>query len=335
MRLTLCIVGCGQYARSVLDDIHGMTEEIELFFASRDLGKAKEYCETFGGTDYFGNYEAAVSDPRVAAVYFFTPHHMHLENALLAARHSKHILMEKPIARTIEESKEMIGAARDAGVKLMVAENYRFLPTIQKCKEIIGEGSIGNLRLIQVQVEYYGAPTGWRTSATFSGGGVFIDGGIHLVDMLLNIGGFPERVYAARPPKVFHQMEGEDGLVVTAHLTDGAVGLITILRTTSVEGGEWYSVKITGTKGQLSFVPHGNEVIVDTPAGAEQATVRHTVRLSEQESAVRAMVKEFRASILKDREPLMSGEEGLRDLMVVLGAYRSAEQGTAISLGPY
>ena len=325
MRLSLCIVGCGKYAKTVLRDIHDMTDELELFFASRDLNKAREYCEAYGGSGYFGSYEEAASDPRVDALYFFTPHNLHLENALLAARHSKHILMEKPLALTIDESTEMMKAASDAEVRLMVAENYRFLPAVQKCKDIIKQGYIGNLRLIQIQAESYRAATNWRTSAEIVGGGSFIDGGIHFVDVLVNLGGFPDRVYAVKPPQVFRNVGGEDGMVLVAHLSDGGVGLINY-STATASTRENHLINVTGTKGFLSFTPYGNEMLLDTQ------DVRRTIRLPEARRGVRSMLREFRDSIAEDREPLMSGKEGLQDLAVVLGAYESADQGREVSL---
>ncbi|MCH7746137.1 MAG: Gfo/Idh/MocA family oxidoreductase, partial [Chloroflexi bacterium] len=274
---------------------------------------------------YFGSYEEAASDPRVDALYFFTPHNLHLENALLAARHSKHILMEKPLALTIDESTEMMKAASDAGVKLMVAENYRFLPAVQKCKDIIKQGYIGNLRLIQIQAESYRAATNWRTSAEIVGGGSFIDGGIHYIDVLVNLGGFPDRVYAVKPPQVFRNVGGEDGMVLVAHLSDGGVGLINY-STATASTKENHLINVTGTKGFLSFTPYGNEMLLDTQ------DVRRTIRLPEARRGVRSMLREFRDSIAEDREPLMSGKEGLQDLAVVLGAYESADQGREVSL---
>ena len=330
MRLSLCIIGCGGYAKTVLNDIYDLTEDIELFFASRDRSKAREYCETYGGSGYFGSYEEAMSDSRVAAVYFFTPHHLHLDNALRAASHSKHILMEKPIARTIDESRTMMQAAKDAGIKLMVAENFRFLPTVAKARDILNqtsEASIGDLRLIQMQVEGYGEPAGWRANAEQTGGGVLIDGGIHFVDMLVNLGGFPDRVYAVKPPQVFRQVEGEDGIVMTFQMPGGAVGLINYSRATAI-GSMRQWVHITGTRGQISFVPFGNSLTV------EMGNVVRTVPLPEARRGVREMIKEFRDSVLEDREPAMSGEEGLRDLAVVLGAYQSAELGREVLLTP-
>jgi len=125
MKLSLCIVGCGRYADVVLNEISNMTEEFDFYFASRDLSKAKSFCERYSGADYFGSYDEALSDPRVQAAYFFTPHHVHLENAQLAARYKKHILVEKPIARTIEESQALVQTAQDAGVQLMADERLR------------------------------------------------------------------------------------------------------------------------------------------------------------------------------------------------------------------
>ena len=325
MKLALCIVGCGGYARNVLNDIHDLDDEFELYFASRDRDKAEQFSADFGGAGSFGSYEEALSDPRVEAVYFFTPHHTHREDAISAARHSKHILMEKPIARTVAESADMIEAARSAGVKLMVAENYRFLPTVDKCKEIIGQGAIGDLRLIQIQAEGFRAPTDWRTNADLTGGGVFIDSGIHFVDILYNLGGFPRQVFAARPPQVHRESEGEDGLVVTVVFPDGALGLINFSRATTGEETQW--LKITGAKGQIAFAPYDRQLTIETPP------VRRTVALALARRGVRGMVREFRQAILDDREPAMSGEEGLRDLEIVLAAYRSAETGEAVKPG--
>ena len=325
MKLSLCVIGCGGYAKTVLSEIYDMTDELELYFASRDINKAREYSELYGGAGFFGSYEEAVQDSRIDAVYIFTPHNVHLENAVLAAQSSKHILVEKPIARDLNESRKLIDAAKDAGVKLMVAENYRFLPTVRRCKEIIEAGNIGDVRLIQIQAEGYSVPTAWRTSREASGGGVFIDGGIHFVDVMMNLGGFPERLYAAMPPQIHRKIDVEDGIIVTAHLPGGVLGLINFSRATAVKNQRQW-VNVTGSKGHLSFVPYGKEIIFET------TEVQRTIRLPEARRGVRDMVREFRDSIFEDREPSMNGQEGLRDLAIVLGAYESAERGTQVTI---
>lgn len=331
MKLSLCIAGCGGYARTVLDDIQDMTDQFQFFFASRDLEKAERYSRDYGGVGAFGSYEEAAADPRVDALYFFTPHHVHLENLKLAALHGKHVLMEKPIARSLPEAASMVKIARQAGIKLMIAENYRFLPSIAKVKEIMAQGTGGNgfgeLRMINLRWERYRAPTNWRQSLELVGGGTFIDAGIHQVDVMVNLGGFPERVHAIELPKAFAGGGGEDGILVTARLPGGVVGLITCSRAAPVRSNV-QTVTVTGSEGELAFTPDGNELTIET------RDVKRKVRLPDAHRGVRGMASEFHSAIQDDRQPLMSGSEGIEDLAVVLAAYESARTGEAVALSP-
>ena len=332
MKLSLCVVGCGRYAANVLTEIHDMTDEFDFYFASRDLSKAKAYCERFGGIDYFGSYDEALSDPRVDAAYFFTPHHTHLQDAELAARHGKHILMEKPIGRAIEESQALVKVAQDAGVQLMVAENFRFLHTARRAKSMIETGalgSIGELRLIDIKVEAFRPPsTPWRYDAALTGGGSFIDAGIHYIDLIVNLGGMPTQVYAAAPAKVHRRSEGEDGLVLLANLPNDAVAVFNFSRATSRNDERNY-VGITGTKGYIEFAPYGREITF------ENTLVKRTVRLPEAHRGAPEMLREFRDCIRQDRPPIMTGEEAIKDLAIVLAAYRSAAERRHVSLSEF
>jgi predicted dehydrogenase len=263
MALSMCVVGCGGYARSVLDAVAGMTDEFSLYFASRDEARAKQYCEEYGGSGYFGSYEDAASDPRIESMYFFTPHDLHLENARLAAENGKHVLMEKPIARTIAEAEELICAPHEADVRLMIAENYRFLPGVDRAKELMAAGEIGDLTAINIRHAGFYRPGGWRRSQERTGGGVFIDGGIHPVDIMVNVGGFPERVSAQFPIKIHMDSEGEDGIVMMARLPGGVVGSLTYSAATPTNRRDTW-VSITGSKANLEFDPFGDEIIVST-----------------------------------------------------------------------
>ena len=143
MKLSLCFIGCGKWAQNVLDGTPELADNFCLFFASSDADKAREFCNTYHGEDFFDNYSTAVQDQRVKAVYFATPHHVHLDNVKLAAREQKHVMVEKPIARTAIEAESMIKMAKEASIKFMVAENYRFLNTVNKCKDLIQQNAIG------------------------------------------------------------------------------------------------------------------------------------------------------------------------------------------------
>src|SRR5712691_3447590 len=149
MKLALCIVGCGQFARTFVQGMQPLRDEIDLFFASRDLERARAYAAQFQGCGAFGSYAAAAADPRVEAMYLCTPHHLHQAHVALPAQAGKHILVEKPIARTLAEGRAMIAAAQRASVTLMVAENARFMAAVRQWKALMEQGGVGALRVVQ------------------------------------------------------------------------------------------------------------------------------------------------------------------------------------------
>ena len=325
MKLALCIVGCGQFARTFVQGIQPLRDEIDLFFASRDLGRARAYAAMFQGSGAFGSYEAAAADPRVEAMYLCTPHHLHQAHVVIAARAGKHILVEKPIARTLEEGRVIIAEAQRTGVTLMVAENYRFMAVVRQCKELIERDMVGGLRLVQQQEEAPFQPDQWRNRRDLNGGGVFIDGGIHKVHLLRYLAGEPEHIYAASLPQALDQHEGEDGVVVMTRGAGGVVGLMNHSWTSSHRPlPPW--VAVSGTRGRIYFE-------VGAPwLRIEQSSAERTWQFAEDASGLTPMVQAFRDSIRTGQEPEMSGAEGLRDLAVVLKAYESMAQGVSLPL---
>jgi predicted dehydrogenase len=338
--LSICFVGCGEYAKDVLDQIDAGKPEglavqgIELYFASRGPEKARQFCEKYGGAGYFGSYEEAAADPRIDALYFLTPHHLHLEGAQLAAKHGKQVLMEKPIGRNPEEARELIDTVRAAGLTLMIAENFRFVPTVLKAKELIAQGAIGDVRLVQVQREldvFTGGVFGsaenfaadeWRNDPEKAGGGLFQDGGIHDVDAMVNLAGMPTTLYAVVPSGDSARAERhqEDGMVVTGTTADGTIGLIQFSFATPIQGYR-DNVWVTGSTGMLSFATFGTEVTVDTPQGTR------TIDTGPHRKGMAGIFEEFRDSVAEGREPLMSGQAALNDLNVVMAAYESVKTG--------
>ena len=329
MSLAICVVGCGDFAETTVKAAisHGLTNPgpIELFFASRDKDRARAFCGKFGGAGFFGSYEAAAADPRVQAMYICTPHHLHMEHALLAARGSKHILVEKPIAPTVTEAERMIAAASAAEVKLMVAENYRYMPVITKSKELIDQGVLGTPRLVQIQSEANFKASGWRVDQDKMGGGVFIDGGIHFVDMLANLLGDPTEVYGSFLPHALEEFQGEDGMALVAKFKDGATCLIShAWAMTSKAANPWCT--ISGTAGRIQFKFKEPYLVLENIDGKTE------FELPGDPTGLAEVFREFADCISEDRTPLMSGQEGLRDLKIVLAAYESARARRPIKL---
>ena len=320
MSFGLCVLGCGAFAKVFAQSITELRGDIDLYFASRDLARAREYADLFDAADAFGSYSDAAADPRVDALYVCTPHHLHREHVSLAARHGKHALVEKPIAATLADAEAMVRAADSAGVNLMVAENYRFMPTVQAAKTLLTQGRLGSPRLIQLQEQFPFRPSGWRNRREFNGGGVLIDGGIHKLSVLACLVGQPSQVYARQVLPGQPGLDAEDGVVIVATTPEGVVGVINhSWNVVPVTQRSW--VSISGTTASAHF-ELGRPRLSLLDGDAE------TVLNFEQDvTGLAATVAEFHHSILETREPMMNGREGLADLTLALKTYESIRTG--------
>ena len=326
MKLGLCVVGCGNFAKSFARSIQPLLPQLDLYFASRELAKAQAYSSMFGGAGAFGSYLDAAKDPRVQAMYLCTPHYLHLEHATLAASAGKHILVEKPIATTIEEGKRLITRVEEAGVTLMVAENYRFMPAVRLCKELVDQGTVGRVRIIQLQQETPYRLDRWRQDRLLNGGGVFIDAGIHKVHLLRYLLGEPEQIYAAALSPTDEGHRGEDGLVFVAKWARGEVGLILHSWTASNRPlPHWVSV--SGSEGRIYFEIGEPQLLL------EQGGHSQVFEIAVPFNGILPMVQEFIDSLRQGHSPEVTGGEGLRDLAIVLKAHESMEQGNSLPLG--
>ena len=324
MAFGLCVMGCGAFARTFASAIRGELDSIDLYFSSRDAARAAAYASEFGGRDSFGSYHTALADPRVDAVYICTPHHLHLEHARLAAGAGRHILIEKPLARTPEEARNIVSVGAEAGITLMVAENYRFMPPVQAAKELIDGGQVGALRLIQLQEEFPFQPTEWRNDAQLNGGGVLIDGGIHKASLLAYLAGTPSEVYAAEIPSAQPGLAAEDGLVALFRFPGGTVGLLNHTWSAAPHTERPW-VTVSGSEASISFELGGNWIDTISPSGRDRRM------LGDDRAGLAGMVREFRQSVQEGRPPAMTGEEGARDVAMVQACYRSMRTGGTVN----
>ena len=325
MSFGLAVLGCGSFAATFAGALTPLRCGLDLYFASRVSARAQEYARRFGGAGAFGSYSQAVSDPRVEAAYICTPHHLHREHAGLAARAGRHVLLEKPIARTLEEAEDIIRISRDSGITLMVAENYHYLPQVTKCVELAEQGAIGEVRLAQVQEEAPFRPGGWRADAALSGGGVLIDGGIHKVHFLRQLLGEPSRVYAAQLSPNLPGHQGEDGVVATLSWDSGPVGLINHAWSGAQHPPPHWAA-VSGDRGRIYFE------LDTTVMRLERNGHEETLVVPADRGGLVGMVREFMSCIRENRPPETPGESGLADLRIVLAAYDSMRRGVSVPL---
>ena len=323
MKFGLCVIGCGSFARTFARAIQKELENIDLYFASRDAARAAAFSAEFNGAGSFGSYASAVADARVDAVYVCTPHHLHLEHARLAAGAGKHILLEKPLARTAQEAQAIIALASDAGITLMVAENYRFMPPVIAAKDMVERGDLGTLRLVQLQEDFPFQPVEWRNSSELNGGGVLIDGGIHKASLLAYLAGNPYEVYAAEVPSAQPGLGAEDGVVAMLRYVGGMVGIINHSWSAGPHTPRPW-VTLSGSTASAAFELGGDWI--DTIHG----TGRRRQQLDNDRAGLSGMVREFRRSVQESRIPAMTGDEGARDVALVEACYQSIRIGAPV-----
>ena len=145
------IVGAGDIAKqSFAPALLGSSEAELVAVCRRDEAQAKEFAlEHGGGCAAYGSIMELLEDPAVTAVVIATPTHTHAELCVLAAKHGKHVLVEKPMARNVAECEQMIAACAAAGVSLGVCYRRRTFPQVVKAKELIASGAIGDVLTVR------------------------------------------------------------------------------------------------------------------------------------------------------------------------------------------
>jgi len=169
--------------------------------AATDLRKAAldQFEIDFKGTAYT-SLQSMCSDDRLDAIYIATPHQFHIDHVTLAAKMGKHVLVEKPMALSVDECTLMINAAKNAGVYLVVGHSHSFDAPIKKTQQIIEAGTLGKLKMITAlnYTDFLYRPRRPEELVTTMGGGVIFSQGSHQVDIVrLLAGGKGESVYAA------------------------------------------------------------------------------------------------------------------------------------------
>ncbi|MGO4804282.1 Gfo/Idh/MocA family protein [Arthrobacter sp. 2MCAF15] len=165
---------------------------------SRTLDSSKAFAEEYGVATAHGSYEDLVADPLVDVVYIATPHPFHHANALLALNAGKHVLVEKSFTMNAREAQDIVDLAESKGLVALEAMWSRFLPHMIRIREIIGEGTIGEVRkVVASHNQNLPKDPAHRLNDPALGGGALLDLGIYPVSFAFDILGTPETIRAS------------------------------------------------------------------------------------------------------------------------------------------
>jgi predicted dehydrogenase len=175
-----------------------VTGDADLYaVASRSYEKAASFAQEFGFQKVYGSYSELADDPEVDVIYIATPHHLHFDNAMMCLKKGKPVLCEKPFTINSKQLEILVKTARDKKVFLMEAIWTRFLPGILKTMQLIEEGQIGQVKILNADFGFkadYNPES--RLYDPFLGGGSLLDIGIYPVFLSLLLLGYPDKIEA-------------------------------------------------------------------------------------------------------------------------------------------
>ncbi len=200
------IIGCGRIFDLHMLGYEGREDAVVLAAADISEDKLRQRLATYSIPKGYPDYRRLLEDPDIDLVEILTPHHLHREMAIAAARAGKHVSLQKPPALSLAEVDEIASAAEESGVVLRVYENFVFYPPVMKARELIEGGAIGEPLNIRMRTLSGAAAGGWevpleswawRVDKRSCGGGPFVfDDGYRKFSMALYLLGEVEKVYA-------------------------------------------------------------------------------------------------------------------------------------------
>ncbi len=192
--LNAAIVGMGKWGQTLVNSVQGRNDA-GIRFVAGCTGRPERAAEWAAqqGVRILPSFEAVLADPEVQAVAIASPHQMHADQVIAAARAGKHVFVEKPFTMTKASAEAAVEACRKAGVVMALGHNRRFLPPVAEMKAMLADGRLGTLLHVEGQFSGPGAlgykPGMWRANRAESPLGGMGGMGIHMVDMFINLAG--------------------------------------------------------------------------------------------------------------------------------------------------
>lgn len=346
-KLNFAIIGCGRISYK---HVEGLCEnkDVANLVATCDVkeelaeAKAKEYTQKMGDdsikVSVYKDYKEMLEKEDIDVVTIATESGYHAEIAIYCMNKGKHVIVEKPMAMSIDDANEMIKVAKKNNVKLSVAHQNRFNKPVQKLREAIeGEkfGRImnGTARILWRRDDNYYKQAPWRGTWDLDGG-TLMNQCIHNIDLLQwMIGSEVERVYA-ECDTYRNPIEGEDFGAIIVRFKNGAIGIIegsAVVYPKNLEE----TLSVFGTEGTVVIGGLAvNELKTWRFEGENEEEVKKDLQVeidSVYGTGHTPLFRDVVEAIREDRKPYISGEDAIVPLSIILAAYKSRKTGMPVT----
>ncbi len=341
-KVKVAVIGCGSIARHRHIPEFAAHPQAELVaFCDVVEERAADFARRYGG-DVYTDYRDLLQRSDIDAVSICTPNVYHGPISIAAAEAGKHVLCEKPMATTREDAQEMIRAAEERGVVLMIAHNQRLMPPHVKAKEILESGSLGRVLSFRT-VFAHGGPESWSVEG--KGGwffrkekafvGALGDLGIHKVDLLrwllddeiVQVGAFVGTLHK-------EDTDVDDNAVFILRTSNGAMG--TMAASWTHVPGEDNSTVLYCEKGliRIGADPEYPLIVERSDGEVEKHRVGPIATNEEGGQTKSGVIDAFMESLLRKTPPLIPGEEGMKSLNVILAALQASQENRIVDVKP-
>jgi predicted dehydrogenase len=292
-----------------------------------NAGRGQQMAQKFG-LPFFAEAQTLLAEG-LDGVIICSENVKHRPFVELAAGQTRYILCEKPIATTVADAQAIIDICAERKTKLQIAYPVRFSPSIQRLKQTLDEEKLG--KLYSAKCTNHGSmPGGWFVEQALSGGGAVIDHTVHVMDLLRWFWDTEVvEVYAEIGESLLHPELGIDDVgLLSFKLANGIYGTLDTSWSRPPSSMIWGDVKIEilGEKGWLQVDAYSQNVTVSSNK------VGQTKLQGWGSNADLGLIRDFTTMIREEREPFITGYDGLKSMEVALKAYESARTGQVVSL---
>jgi predicted dehydrogenase len=331
-KIRLGIIGTGTIAQTAhLPNITKMQEFELVGVCDKEKARLNGVAEKYRIGVKEQDYQAFLSRDDIDAVIISTPTDSHLEIGLAAIEAGKHLLIEKPFTRSLSEAQQLYDASLSSNTILMVGMNHRFRLDLATMRNMIGHKELGDVYQVQAGwLNHQSSQQQWSSRKDLAGGGVMMDLGLVMMDIVLWVLGYPKVTTVSSFLHFNKTTSVEDSASCFLRLGDATAIQINVSWTATIEKPLYY-IDLFGTEGSASINPlRIHKVTAGSP-------VNVTPVLGETGSSlfVRSYgheLRHFAGAIRGIHPPASSAEEALHRMKLVDAAYRSAELQKEISL---
>jgi predicted dehydrogenase len=326
--LKVGIIGLGGIAKSHFEAIASLDDVEVVAVADLFEEPRTRHMKTYGVDKGYPSHTELLQDPEVDAVAVTLGHQLHHRLTVDACRAGKHVMVEKPMALTLEQCDNMIDAAEAAGVKLMVGLTQHFAGPALAAKQILDAGELGPLI---TSISYMSKSWGYANRrpqyrSRFHGGGMWMTNGVHVVDRLNWVMASQAVSVSAAIGTRAHYQAADDSATAFIRYKNGLAGVA--IAVGYADGGKIYDCVVIGATGSMRFATGKDGGVLQIGKGEEW----RDVPFEEPPGNMTEQWRSFARAIELNIEPPTHGELGRHVVEVLLAAEESSISGREVML---